>query len=569
MPDFEENAQLVASVCNISLDAARKFLNKHGGDIEKAVDGALNANRDDDEQDVDMPPPLIDLTTDPDEEYRRAIQLSMESSKEPKLVPSNRAPHPEWQLVRSNTPANPLSPDEALKQALRASLEEVTSDEDLPLENSVREAGRPVALRANSPGLAYAALLIHALFNVPQIRKHVASLPLPSNPESDPTTWKILETFTNLDLAQTSMIHDSNLMDVLHIKPLPQLSDHPGEVAITTYTQLASLLDNSVAPPTRLCTYATESLELRDGAFRSMQQLTSSYVSVELYKESTSLFNELISQLSASVLQPDKLELISEPSEVIAFQLKPPGALVFQTESTRLRFPKSLHLDQFLVKNANISSQKRRLQKDSQEDIQRLQHRLSLITRYKNRDTIKDLEITIHYYEHLASGRDDPERLSTITKTLGKLQGLLTKVKDEVKEIEAELSRLQTSVDGAFESSDLQQHAYDLRCVLMYTGVAGRKNIYSYVKGADGRWWKTVDRSVTEVPEETVLADPAGHRLSAGPFMLIYSRATLNDSEPIAWPSVFADTVNANNRRFLESLPSELLRTTEQVLQGG
>jgi len=46
-------------------------------------------------------------------------------------------------------------------------------------------------------------------------------------------------------------------------------------------------------------------------------------------------------------------------------------------------------------------------------------------------------------------------------------------------------------------SSDLPQ--YDLRAVLVHTGLPGRKQMYSYVQDTESTWWKTVDHEVTEV----------------------------------------------------------------------
>lgn len=40
---------------------------------------------------------------------------------------------------------------------------------------------------------------------------------------------------------------------------------------------------------------------------------------------------------------------------------------------------------------------------------------------------------------------------------------------------------------------------YDLRGVLMHTGLPGRKQIYSYVQDTYGVWWKTLDYTVIEV----------------------------------------------------------------------
>jgi hypothetical protein len=43
--------------------------------------------------------------------------------------------------------------------------------------------------------------------------------------------------------------------------------------------------------------------------------------------------------------------------------------------------------------------------------------------------------------------------------------------------------------------------------------------------------------SSLQVSEETVLTDPTGFHLGAGPYMLIYSRAVLEeDRGPLPWP---------------------------------
>ena len=97
----EDHVQTLSTICNIDHDTARKILLKHNGNLEKAVNARLARDDTDDEIPPLEPPSVIDLTGD-DHEYQRALQLSMESSRETNLVPTDRAPHPDWQLVRSN-----------------------------------------------------------------------------------------------------------------------------------------------------------------------------------------------------------------------------------------------------------------------------------------------------------------------------------------------------------------------------------------------------------------------------------------------------------------------------------
>ena len=51
-----------------------------------------------------------------------------------------------------------------------------------------------------------------------------------------------------------------------------------------------------------------------------------------------------------------------------------------------------------------------------------------------------------------------------------------------------------------------------------------------------------MDTDVVEVPEETVLMDPTGVHLSAGPYLLFYSRHLSDEQlrEPLVWPTLFS-----------------------------
>lgn len=134
---------------------------------------------------------------------------------------------------------------------------------------------------------------------------------------------------------------------------------------------------------------------------------------------------------------------------------------------------------------------------------------------------------------------------------------------------------LQTKLSNVYNDPELQRHRvssqyipfdshgqlkfleqYDLRAVLVYAGVPGRKSIYSYVQDTQGTWWKTVDQTVTEVlvllfmstlrsqlrfnqvPEEVVLTDTTGAQIGAGPYLLLYSQSVPDDhmNEPRRWP---------------------------------
>ena len=130
-----EKSNYLASFVNVDSELARRMLRKHNGDVAKAADALLTGGDSGvgawDSQHRTTPDPMysdgldtttptassivtpvpsssvIDLTAD-EEELTRAIQMSMEDSSRiaPKFTPSQRAPHPDWQVVRSNVMYN-------------------------------------------------------------------------------------------------------------------------------------------------------------------------------------------------------------------------------------------------------------------------------------------------------------------------------------------------------------------------------------------------------------------------------------------------------------------------------
>lgn len=106
---------------DVDSEVARKVLRKHKGDVEKAADAILNGDRGETTawtptqatQDASYAAPspsipsltlpsIIDLTGE-DQDYSRALQMSMETSQsEPTFRPTDRAPDPAWQMVSSN-----------------------------------------------------------------------------------------------------------------------------------------------------------------------------------------------------------------------------------------------------------------------------------------------------------------------------------------------------------------------------------------------------------------------------------------------------------------------------------
>ncbi|GLB39769.1 putative ubiquitin carboxyl-terminal hydrolase [Lyophyllum shimeji] len=589
-------------------DEARRVLRKHGGDVQKAADAILSGDLGKEEvstwqntvhssQDVgytDIPSSssisqvnqasssaVIDLTEGNDS--TRSWQLG-QAQNEIKFGPSERAPDPSWQMVTTNTSVDTNQDDRSLKDAIQASLADFNSDEleVFPLERTLREGGRPVALRPEAPTLAYAALIVQAFFQIPQIREKVSMLILPeTNPDApsgryeriDRAVWNLVELFTNLDLAQLSSLVDKDVLPALQVRPWDGAAESLGELSAEFIKSIGGVIEGVLneqrpedEPPVRLFTFGHGQAESRGGSYKVLNKASveGSVVTVEVGDSvaPNDLYSRLSYHLSRYTGSISHHDVIFEPSEVVLFQLKPfpsPATAAVKPSAEPFVFPKHFYLDRFMLKNLPITDQKRTLERDMLAQIEKLTRKKEFMTRFNNRDTLKDLGASLHYYEHVAEGKGDPEREAAIRNTAVKLRHIMNQVISDTREAEREIERLQAEVAAVFDCPELQEYQYDLRAVFMHTGLPGRKQIFSYVQDGHGIWWKTLDYTVTEVPEETVLTDPTGLHLGAGPYLLIYSRHLSEDqmNAPIRWPAGFVEAVMEHNERFLAMVQPE------------
>ncbi|KAL0562482.1 hypothetical protein V5O48_019605 [Marasmius crinis-equi] len=103
----------------------------------------------------------------------------------------------------------------------------------------LRLDGRPVALRADSPSLVYAALVVHALFHVPQMRQKLAKIE--SLQSGDPLT-ALVELFVNFELAYlSSLMFDETLLALGAVQS--QMTSPPVDWSADFVQNISQLLD--------------------------------------------------------------------------------------------------------------------------------------------------------------------------------------------------------------------------------------------------------------------------------------------------------------------------------------
>ncbi|KAJ6545499.1 hypothetical protein B0H19DRAFT_1167841 [Mycena capillaripes] len=588
-----EDGERLAEFTGTEFDRAVRVLRKHDGNMDKAAESLLNGGIDDAEerrreedlasikQDfahmfpesraTEAPPRsnnVIDLTGDDDD-------APMDSTR---FRATTRSPDPAWQMVRSNQAVK--SEDDKLKEVLQASWNDFAAEESdtMPIEEiTQREGGRPIALRADMAGKAYAALVIQCLFHVPQVRQRCSKLHLhlidgkPPQVNPDWAMWSLIEMFTALDLAEISVLLDQEMLNAWETATLKQ-SDSVGTLSKQFLERVTRLVQSDLeeqkieAAPGINKLFRFKHSKIHNPPTGPPEPVFGPdydhIVSIEINPESPGASNELVARLSQTLNDYNEdgssyHQLIEEPSEMVTFEI-----IVNMSSSTGgaspepFVFPKCIYMDQFLEANLDLANETRLSQRQIQRDLEMLTTKKRSITRFEDQDTFENLRGAIDYYENIAH-YDNEERSATLKTMATKLKNTLQRLESEVAVIDEKISSLQSELDGLFENPELQCHPYDLRAVLVHTGLPGRKHIYSYVQDK-GTWWKTVDYTVTEVSEDLVLSDPAGLHLGAGPYMLMYSRRQIESemNEPVNWPPVFVESTTNNNATFLSELGS-------------
>ncbi|KAN0094833.1 hypothetical protein V8E55_003120 [Tylopilus felleus] len=511
------------------------------------------------------------------------MQTQTQTPERPVFGPSERPSDPNWAIVPSHqNESNDANYMQNLDRAIKASLETMGDSDALepfPVEQQLRRDGCPVVLRPSLHTMVYAASILQGLFYVPQVRQRMASWrpPIPSNEEEaaapmsgpDFTMWALSEIFTHMDLARLCDLNVDKRLPAFNIESWERPAQPPGDLSRKFFTRLSATLEKAFVeqfarsgqplPKPRLLHFQYGSGISEPGEL--LQE--TSIVPIDVNGgESNDLIGRLSAQLSRPQSEPGKQSVIFEPSEVVAFELvrSSPSTAAGGSGTDRKPFmyPKSIYLDQFLRVNVELAQGKRAQRREMLEEVQTLVSHKNTLTHFDSKDTLKDLRSSIFYFENVANGGGDPEREISIEATTRKLKSILTTIEESIKTTNEKVETLRTRTETLLDCEELQQYKYDLRVVFVHDGLYGRKHLYSYVHDKSC-WWKIADSLIEKVPEEVVLNDQAGLHLGAGPYLLLYSRATDGPAPVLPWMDDIKDDVKAANREFLSQLPPELV----------
>jgi hypothetical protein len=473
--------------------------------------------------------------------------------------------------------------DRAIQESLQGSYNDLADEsiEDTPIEDRIRKDNRPIALRATKSTLTYATLLIQGLFFVPQVRLGIARFrPTDGVQIKEDVLWALVELYTNMDIALLSDLMADVVLSTFQALEWSNPADHPGNLSRELYKKVTMLVEEVFfnqfvssgypGPRPRLFHFLHGQSDNDPRKYPTETELVTVTVGGNAEGDNNDLISCLSAQLSAPLDQPAQQEHIFEPSDVVAFELV--GNSIKATskstsygggtvERKAFRYPKHIYLDQFLQVNAELANAKRAEQREMSDEVEKLFIRRKSLTSFENKDTLKDLRASLYYYENVADPKGDPVRQADIKRTGGKLKEVLTTIEREIEAIDSRVIHLKEEVAVLFDIPDLQKLRYDLRVVFIHDGIFGRKHLYSYVEDK-GKWWKTFDNTVTEVSEETVLTDPAGLHLAAGPYLLLYSKSMppehASELERLPWPDKIKNSAKHNNMAFLSQIRQEV-----------
>ncbi|KAK7039937.1 glycoside hydrolase family 79 protein [Favolaschia claudopus] len=632
MTDKErEDGETLAAVTGADFEQAICALRKHNGDMDKAANSLLTGTAEDQRREENLaeirqnfahlfpeegtkgqgtPPPatrrsandgdvVIDLTGDEDDE------LPMETTR---FRATTRSPDPAWQMVPvGNNPAV-KSEDDQLREVMQASLNDFqaeTEDDVMPPEEIVlREDGRPIALRADVASKAYAALVVIALFAVPQVRQRCSKLKPRAINDAQPDSnaeyamWAFIEMLTALDLGKPSVYIDEDLLNAWEAPPMKP-GDSVGHMSKIFLDQVVRIIQSDIDAqqvdinaPNKLFHFthcrAAIAPPPSNRIRRSPEPDLGHIVQIEVdpYPGSTNQNypqnptphsqNDLITRLSQMLNTynaadgSSEHQLIQNASELVTFEVvsgayrndyrnnnkdKDGGSGSAANKNIQdpqpFVFPRTLYMDRFLDGSLEKAEGARRAERRVGGEVVRLRARRGYSSFLsQDQDAFEMLRGAIEYYEHVAACADveengREERKGMLEGMAGKLRRTLGRLEGEVADIDKELTKLYAERDAIWEDPGLRCHPYDLRAVLMHTGLPGRKHIYAYVRDQEdeGKWWKVVDYKVTEVSEQTILTDSTGLHLGAGPYMLVYSRRQTEEERKregrVRWPEGF------------------------------
>ncbi|KAM0747495.1 hypothetical protein T439DRAFT_328733 [Meredithblackwellia eburnea MCA 4105] len=264
------------------------------------------------------------------------------------------------------------------------------------------------------------------------------------------------------------------------------------------------------------------------------EQLVNSTNSFEIpIFTSSSPPDTLYSALDRHLRTGSTLSLLTSLPDVLLFEFTviPPrgkdGMEDYVSSRNPLDLPVEMWLDRYWIgKRKEIAEGWARIDELKLEIEATREMRRQLATTKEDKSAVELFKTAIQYFEKAETASVDvgEVRRTRQQKLLEAYRKALKKLEDQLDIYDNEIARLELEEKSIFEEDPQMksQGPYHLCAVVVRNGLNGRGSAWSYVRGDDGRWWKTVDLEQIEVNLEQVLGDRSGLFMGGGVAQAFY-----------------------------------------------
>ncbi|EFP83047.2 uncharacterized protein PGTG_10015 [Puccinia graminis f. sp. tritici CRL 75-36-700-3] len=288
--------------------------------------------------------------------------------------------------------------------------------------------------------------------------------------------------------------------------------------------------------------------------------------------ESGSSLNEIYACIDAQVWLPEmgQAHFLDGSSQVIAFEIDRRSSSSSSSSfngnglfGDELKKPFALHpafwVDRYLLQNRHSIARLR-------DEISRIEGEADVSLARRNqlamagdKDLLSTLKATIDYLsvesQFLTPSLSEREKKKK--EMLPKFQESLARLEAELTSLDERAKTALAEAKAVFDVDEMKRVGpHELAAVVVSDGFSGREHMWTYIKADDGRWFKSLDQSVTEVSLDTVLSDPAGLHMNSGHIFAVYVLKPSSedpvpaDSLDIKLPSPLEEAIKKDNELF-------------------
>ncbi|KAF9515889.1 hypothetical protein BS47DRAFT_727689 [Hydnum rufescens UP504] len=427
----------------------------------------------------------------------------------------------------------------------------------------------PVAIRASNGRLQFAALLIQALYAVPQLRDRLMEVTLDpydtherlvfNEGQNDHVRhfFELQRVFCMLDYTQRAHIEIDYLLSILGCQ-VPTRIQRPEKQSLDLLNNVCDSIESAlmayyaVYQIKRLPTLTTHFLPHSPPVFHILLKPTQ--YRNDLHSCLQYFFTEDIqrgSQKSGKAKAKDAavgscrfmqwqtpvliFRLFRDPHEssaatdiksssnvsattTTAFVTTASNSSLTPGSGTRrekpqpepFKFPSVLQMDRWYINNASFTNDANYEIRQLRSEAVELEGKLARLLTHNDHDNLASLQSALYYVENVAS-RDTEERKAAHAAASSKLRAIIERIQQEIQKTKVAIRHNLEEQSRIYEETtgELEEEfRYDLRAVLMHNGSYGPKNVYAYVKSSSGEWWKSVYDVVTKVRKHSPIFRP-------------------------------------------------------------